>query len=102
MDKKLPGTHGKPPLAAPVLPGSPSVLSPTFSTTTPTDARQTHTRHPSRKSQGTRQLLNCSEICSRFEQLSGRNGQDLMDGLGVNRRRASIPESTNTRQTFKR
>jgi|GEM_PF-1666553 len=52
--------------------------------------------HPGRKSLTSSKILNSAEICSRFEQLSGRGGFDALDTDGINKRKISGSETRRT------
>jgi hypothetical protein len=53
-------------------------------------------KHPGRQSLSSCQILNSTEICSRFEQLSGRGEPDALDAEGINQRQASGTETPKT------
>jgi len=64
---------------------------------TPTDSfNKARARNPGRKSLSSTQILNTTEICSRFEQLSGRGGSDTLEGEGINKRKPTGTESPAT------
>ena len=53
---------------------------------------------PSRRTPlNARQFLNSAQICSRFEQLSGRGGEDALDAEGTNKRNTT---GTEPKQSF--
>lgn len=52
---------------------------------------------PSRRTPlNARQFLNSAQICSRFEQLSGRGGEDALDAEGTNKRKSPGAETQQT------
>jgi hypothetical protein len=96
MNKKVPGQKDSRSLPTQRPADCVSEPVPTLANTPSTGFSKARAKHPGRKSLSSCQILNSTEICSRFEQLSGRGGTDILDAEGINTRKTSGSDSQQT------